>query len=410
MSGRNVWILNHYAKTPDMPGGTRHYDMARHMAQHGFDVTIFASGFDHKTKTYMKISLKEKYKIEYIGDVRFVWVNTGMYVKNDYKRIKSMFSYMLNVIKIANKFNKPNIIIGSSMHPFAVVAAWLLSKRYRARFFFEVRDLWPQTAIDMGIMKAGSLPAHLLFIWERFMFKQAEKIIVLLPNAVEYITKRGISNEKILWISNGVDLKSYENIPSLLPDYGIIPEFNMYKDKFKVAYAGAHGMANGLDIVIDTAFLLQKIDKDIQFFLIGDGPEKENLMQKAKKSKIENVCFMPSIPKKDIPSVLSHMDAFLFVLLPLNVYKYGISLNKIFDYLACSKPILMCGAASNNIIEDAKAGITVQFLDSGKLAEAIVNSKNLPAEQRIQMGKNGYEFVQKYYSSSELAKKLIKVL
>jgi glycosyltransferase involved in cell wall biosynthesis len=408
MKSKNVWILNHYAKTPDMPGGTRHYDLARHMVEQGFKVTIFASGFDHKTKTYMKVSRKEKFNIDYIGKVKFVWINTGMYQKNDYKRVKSMFSYMLNVIQIANTFNKPDVIIGSSMHPFAVVAAWLLSKRYKARFFFEVRDLWPQTAIDIGAMKASSMPARLLFIWERFMFKQAEKIIVLFPNAVDYIINKGVSGGKILWISNGVDLKLYENTPPLLPDYSIVPEFDLYESKFKVAYAGAHGIANGLDIIIDTAFLMQKIDREIQFFLIGDGPEKDKLMEKAKG--IQNVCFMPPIPKKHIPSVLNLMDAFLFVLLPLNVYKYGISLNKIFDYLASSKPILMCGIASNNIVEDAKAGITVPFPEPRKIAEAIISLKNLSEDKRKQMGENGYEFVQKYYSSSELAKKLIKVL
>ncbi|WP_422445576.1 glycosyltransferase family 4 protein [Thermoanaerobacterium sp. DL9XJH110] len=410
MAAKKIWIFNHYAITPDMSGGTRHYDLAKELVKYGYDVTIFASGFDHMTKRYVRIIPEDKFRVENYNGVQFVWVKTTPYYGNDLNRIKNMFSYALNVIRIARKFEKPDIIIGSSMHPFAVIAAWWLSKKFGSRFFFEVRDLWPQTAVDMNALKPSSPIVRLLYVWEKFMYKKAEKIITLLPNAADYITKKGISKDKIVWIPNGVDLSRYEDLNNENMDMEILKIFDEYKDKFKVVYTGAHGPANGLDMVIDAAKLMEEKDDSIQFLLIGDGPEKQNLIDKAKTFSLSNICFLDPVPKLYMPHVLKKADLLLHCLKPMDVFKHGISPNKMFDYLASGKPIIMSVNASNNIVDEARAGISVKSGDPEELVNGILKLKNMSEDERRAMGLNGYEYVKKYFSTAVLAQKMIKEL
>ncbi|EIW00670.1 LOW QUALITY PROTEIN: glycosyltransferase [Thermoanaerobacter siderophilus SR4] len=409
MSGKNIWILNHYAISPDMAGGTRHYDFGKKLVKKGFNVTIFASGFDHVTKKHLKVSAKESVREEVFDGVRFVWLNTFPYTKNDWRRVVNMISYAFRVIKVAKKFEKPDIIIGSSMHFFAPLAGWWLSRKYKARFIFEVRDLWPQTAIDMGVIKENSILAKLLYIWEKFMYERAEKIIVLLPDAKSYIAKRGVPEQKIVWIPNGVNMERFETDISIDENLEVFEAFKKYKDKFKVVYAGAHGPANGLEVVIETAELLKDY-KDIQFILIGDGVEKESLIEMANKKKLTNIVFLSPVPKKFIPTVLRKADLLLHSLKHMDVFKYGISPNKIFDYLASGRPILSNVSASKGIIEEANVGIIVPPENPKLLAEGILKIKNLSEKERNQMGLNGRKYVEQHYDIRKLTEKLIKEL
>ena len=410
LTTKNVWILNHYAISPDIPGGTRHYDLSKELTKRGIDVTIFTSGFDHGSKRYIKISPEEKRKIETYNGVRFVWLNTFPYYGNNWRRVVNMLSYGIKVLGACKGLDKPDVIIGSSLHPFAVIAAWLLSKRYKARFIFEVRDLWPQTAVDMGAIKETSLMARLLYAWEKFMYKKAEKIIVLLPNAKEYITKLGIDAEKIFWIPNGVDLERFDHPEPLEPDSEAEKAFSQHQDKVKVVYTGAHGPANGLDVVIDAAVILSKQKKPIHFFLVGDGPEKTKLIEKAEKMGINNVSFLKPVPKSQISSLLQRADILLHCLRPLNVFKYGLSPNKLFDYLASGKVIIMSAQESNEIIKRSNSGISVEPGNPEALAKGILQIMQVDPVQREQYGINGREYVERYHSIEALGEKLYSIL
>ena len=409
--GKNVWILNHYAISPDMAGGTRHYDLGRELVKRGHKVTIFASGLRHSNKKYIKVKLKELFNIENYDGVLFVWVNTLRYSGNNWRRILNMISYGIRILKVAKKFEKPDVIIGSSVHPFAVIAAWWLAKRYKVKFLFEVRDLWPLTPIEMGVIKANGIPAKLLYNWEKFMYERADNIIVLMSNAKKYMKKYNIDLKKIVWICNGINLEQFDNnsaINNLSPK--IIQEFTKYRDKFKIIYAGAHGPANGLDNVINAAILLTKESEDVHFFLVGEGIEKDKLIKKAKENNLNNVTFLNLVPKIQVPSILQKADLLLICWRNLRLYKYGISPNKLFDYLASKRPIVMSGNFSNNIVRDAKAGITVEPEDANALAEGILKIKKMSPEERRKLGANGRAYVEKHYDTRILAEKLEKIL
>jgi len=408
--GKNVWILNHYAISPDMSGGTRHYDLGKELVRRGHKVTIFASGFDHNTKKYIKVYPKERYKIEDYDGVRFVWLNTIPYYSNNWRRVLNMISYVVKVLSVCRIIKKPDTIIGSSVHPFAVLAAWWLSRKYKARFIFEVRDLWPQTAVEMGAIKTTGIPAKILYAWERFMYKKAEKIIVLLPNAKEYIEKCGINLQKIVWIPNGVDLEQFNKSVYINPSSEVTKIFEKYKDKFKVVYTGAHGQANGLEIVIEAAYFLFKKSVDVHFFLIGDGPEKKKLIKKAQERAVDNITFLDPVSKSQIPSILQQSDLLMFCLRNLDIYKYGISLNKMYDYFASGKPVIMSGDAINNIIQEAKAGITVEPENPEALAKGIVKIQEMALEERQKLGAKGRAYVEKYHNTRVLIDVLEKIL
>ena len=407
---KNVWILNHYAISPDMSGGTRHYDLGRELVRRGYKVTIFASGFDHSTKKYVKVHPKERFTIGDYNGIRFIWLNTIPYYVNNWRRVLNMISYGVRVLSVSHRVEKPDVIIGSSVHPFAVMAAWWLARRYKARFIFEVRDLWPQTAVEMGAIKATRIPAKILYAWEKFMYKKAEKIIVLLPYAKEYIKNRGINPKKVIWIPNGVNLEQFNKSVHIDPSSEAAKVFEKYKDKFKVVYAGAHGPANGLEVVIDVAYSLFKKPANIHFFLIGNGPEKEKLIKKAREKAIDNITFLDSVPKSQIPSILQQSDLLMFCLRHLGIYKYGISPNKMYDYLASGKPVIMSGNTVNDVVREARAGVTVEPENPEALARGILKIENMTLEERQKLGVNGRAYVEKYHSIRVLGDILEKIL
>lgn len=405
-----LWILNHYAISPDMSGGTRHFDLARELVKKGHEVTIFASGFDHHTRQYLKIKPGEKMRVEEYDGVRFVWVNTIPYTKNDWRRVLNMLSYGWRVLRCSRGLPKPDAVIGSSMHPFAALAGWWLARRYKAKFIFEVRDLWPQTAVDMGAMKKNSLPAKLLYAWEKFMYNKAEKIIVLLPYAKDYVASRGISPEKVFWLPNGVNLERFDHPAPLEEGSEVAEVFEQYRDKFKVIYTGAHGVPNGLDVIVEAARLIQEKSENIHFILIGEGTEKSRLKEKTQSLELTNITFCEPIPKQAIPSALLAADCLVYSIPAFNIYRYGVSLNKSFDYLASAKPVVMAGNPQNNIVEEANAGIAVEPENPEALAEAIVKIYELPEEKRIELGKNGRRYVEQFYNIKNLATNLESLL
>ena len=408
--GKSLWILNHYAISPDMSGGTRHFDLARELVKKGHEVTIFASGFDHHTRQYLKIKPGEKMRVEEYDGVRFVWVNTIPYTKNDWRRVLNMLSYGWRVLRCSRGLPKPDAVIGSSMHPFAALAGWWLARRYKAKFIFEVRDLWPQTAVDMGAMKKNSLPAKLLYAWEKFMYNKAEKIIVLLPYAKDYVASRGISPEKVFWLPNGVNLERFDHPAPLEEGSEVAEVFEQYRDKFKVVYTGAHGVPNGLDVIVEAARLIQEKSENIHFILIGEGTEKSRLKEKTQSLELTNITFCEPIPKQAIPSALLAADCLVYSIPAFNIYRYGVSLNKSFDYLASAKPVVMAGNPQNNIVEEANAGIAVEPENPEALAEAIIKIYELPGEKRIELGENGRRYVEQFYDIKNLATNLESLL
>lgn len=402
----NLWIFNHYAVTPDLPGGTRHFDLARELAKRGWQVTIFASSFQHQSCTEAKLSRKEKWKLEQIGGVRFVWIRTFSYKQNDWRRMLNMISYMIRswrlgrkLPKMATGIGKPDAIIGSSVHLLAVAAAWKVAQHYSARYIMEVRDLWPQTLVDMGRLRERSFTIKLLRALEGFLYREGDLIITLLPRANEYIKTRGISDEKIVWIPNGVDLLAFERRDRVCA----------VNTPFVVMYLGAHGEANALDVLLEAARILGSQDLvDVRFVLIGNGSEKPRLVRQASALALKNVEFRDSVAKSEVPVVLQEADATVFILNELPLYRYGVSLNKMFDYLASGKPLILAGDPINDPAKEVQCGLSVPPANPQALAEAVLQLARTSSQERVGMGARGRKYVEAHHAMPMLADRLAR--
>lgn len=393
----NIWIFNHHALTPYMSGGTRHYDFAKELIKRGHSVTIIASSFHYSKYQEMKEYKYKEYLIEKIDGVDFIWIKTPAYFGNGISRVKNMISYTYKVLKYTPKLNltKPDIIVGSSVHLFAVWAAYKLSCRFNIPFIMEVRDLWPQTLIDMGISKWH--PFIIALGWlEKFLYKKADRIISNLPYAYDYIGKF-VKKEKFIWISNGVDLSNIKYIPK---------EKN---EKFIISYTGAIGIANNLQILLDVAKKF-KNNESIYFRIIGEGAQKEKLKVFVEENNLSNVSIENFVPKNEITNILKNSDVLFLSIKDSPLYRFGISLNKLFDYMASGRVIIFAGNSKNNPIKDANAGYSIAPDDVEDLQKAILEIYNLSQEKRDAIGQKIRKYAEDNYSIEILVDKFEKLL
>lgn len=400
---KQVWVLNHYAQEPDGAGGTRHYHLADHLRNLGWQATVIAASVDHGTGKQRLLPHEIK-RLEFFNDVPFLWIKTPEYDGNGGGRIRNMLQYTWRVLlqKTTADLPRPDVVIGSSVHPFAAVAGAYLARRFKVPFVFEVRDLWPQTLIDMGRLKSSSLTAWILRKLELWLYRRAVRIIVLLPRAWEYITPLGIPKERVIWVPNGVDLSLFPRATASVSD----------SEHFTLMYFGAHGQANGLDNVLSAMKFVQEQPngRHIRLRMIGDGPLKQILIAKAREIGLINVSFEPSVPKSPIPEVAAQADAFVFNLIDVPVFRYGISSNKLFDFMASARPVIFSCDSANNPISDAGAGLTVGAGQPEVLADAILKIAATPLEERRRMGRAGRVYVEQNYSFEQLSARLAAVL
>lgn len=401
MNSKNLWILNHYANPPDLPGGTRHYDLASRLADQGYTVTLFCSNYHHKLRRYVRQVGRGGYLLERIGGLNFVWIQTPPYPGNNWKRILNMAVYALRVIPAAlrlvrrKELERPAVILGSSVHLLAVLSAYLLSRLLGAKFIMEIRDLWPQTLVDVGVLRESSPLTFLLRRLEAFLYKKAEVIITLLPEAASYLEKFGVPASQVVWIPNGVELSRYSQAEDP-------PE----KGDFEVLYLGNLGL-NALPILIQAARIIQDSGPgDIRFAIVGEGHYKSHYQALAGELGLENLSFEPAIPKLQVPERLAAADVLVSVLRDLDLYQYGISLNKLFDYLAAARPVILTGNPVNNIVAEAGCGRTAPPDDPQALADAILDLYHLTSAERLALGSKGRAYVEEHHDIRVLARRL----
>lgn len=398
---KHAWLYNHYAQEPGGPGGTRHYSIGEHLHNMGWSLSIVAASVELNTNRQRLQPLQWK-RLDRFSHTNFLWLKTPRYHGNGLGRILNMICYsLLAALPWSTKdLEKPSLIVGSSVHPLAAWAAAIVAKRLRVPFIFEIRDLWPQTLIDLGRISASGIYAKILHALEEWLCKRADKIVVLLPNASEYLTALSVERDKIIWIPNGVDLQSFPSPPP-----------KKTSDQFEFMYFGAHGTANGLSNVLKAMKHVQntKAHTHIRLRLIGDGPLKPSLIQLARKLDLENVSFEDPVKKSEIPAVASEADAFVFNLVDSPVFKYGISSNKLFDFLAGARPIVFCSNSANNPVSQANAGITVHPEKPEQLAEALIALSMKPKQELDAMGHNGREFVVNNHDYKQITKRFAEL-
>jgi glycosyltransferase involved in cell wall biosynthesis len=334
--------------------------------------------------------------------VRYVWVNTPAY-DGSLGRVKNIMSYTLKSYKKAIsecKAEKPDIVIGSSVHPLAAIIGYKIARKANCKFYFEERDLWPQTFIDFGKLSSGSPISKALYKLESFLYEKADRIIVLFDKAKDYVESRGIDHSKVIYLPNGVNLSRYKQLEeSLEMDFA----FKGLKDKFVIVYAGSHGVANHLEPVIQL-FGLLKNHPEIHLVMVGDGALKKELARKAESEGIHNITFKDPVPKSEIPYLLSKAQMGIISIMDSPLYKWGFSMNKIYDYMAAGLPIIMI--ADPGLIGSLrnKPGIHASA-DLEKIVDVIKNYSSSPEALSLE-GAYLKRYVEQHYSWRNLASKL----
>lgn len=396
----HILIIHQAFASLDEPGGTRHYEFARLLTSRGHQVTVIASPVSYITGAPLTPT-----PLPILGEgqgVRVIRARVySAHHKSFFHRLIAFFSFMLSSFWIGLGVKNVDVVWGTSPPIFQGVTAWLLARLKGAKFLFEVRDLWPQFAIAVGVLKNPVLIR--LSEWlERFLYRRADRVMVNSPGFIAHVTSRG--TRRVELIPNGAD-------PSMFDPSNNSADFrrtHQLEDKFVALYAGAHGMSNDLGVVLDAAKLLMD-EKKIQIMLLGDGKEKPALQARAKQMGLSNIIFLPSVPKSEMPNALAAADVCIAILKPLEEYKTTYP-NKVFDYMAAGRPVVLTiDGVIREVVEAAGCGKFSTPGDAKIMAETI---KYFCADRdrTRKMGLAGRAYLEKNFSRAAIGEKLMRFL
>jgi glycosyltransferase involved in cell wall biosynthesis len=396
----HILLIHQVFVRPDDPGGTRHYEMARQLVRAGHSVTILASPYSYQTGRRVTDQPKEVLEpgLEVIRCE--VW---GSVHKSFFWRTVGFFSFMISAFWQGLRLPKVEVVWGTSPPLPQVFTAWLVARLRRARFVFEVRDLWPAFAIQLGVIRNPVL-IHLSLLLEGFLYRRADRLVVNSPGFIDHLDKRGAAKSRIVLVRNGVDPAMFD--PGA--DGSAFREKYKLGRKFVAVYAGAHGISNDLGILIEAADLLRG-DSRILFILVGDGKEKPNLVLQATEKNLDNILFLPPIPKSEMAEVLAASDCGIAILKPIPLYGTTYP-NKVFDYMAAGRPVVLAiDGVIRKVVEDADAGLAVPPGNAAALADAVRNLAGDSARAR-EMGRKGRICVEREFNREEQARLMERVL
>lgn len=382
------------------PGGTRHHELARYLAQRGHDVTIIASPVSYLTG---RVGEPGEPSGGDLLDEHITILRTYTYSalhRSFIHRVFSFLSFMASSFWAGLKVGQVDLVWGTSPPIFQGVTAWALARLKGVPFLFEVRDLWPAFAIDVGVLRNPLLIKLSLWL-ERFLYRHADQMLANSPGFVEHIAQRGA--REVLVVPNGVDPFMFD------PDEngaGYRQQHDL-AGRYVVMYAGAHGMSNDLGVVLEAARLLQD-QPEIAVVFVGDGKEKPALQAQAAQMGLYNVYFLPPVPKAGMAQALAAADACIAILKPIKMYG-TVYPNKVFDYMAAGRPVILAiDGVIRQVVEEAEAGVFVQPGDPVALADAIRKLAG-DRERGVEMGLRGRKHVEAHFDRAELAGRLAEI-
>jgi len=398
---KHITIINQYIGSPYHGMEYRHYYLAKNLIKLGYKVTLISGSYSHLFSTLPIV--KGDFTKEIIDGIEYIWVKIPKYKSSkSIGRIWNMiyFTWKLRFLK---DLEPSHIIVSSpSLFPIKVAKKW--TKKFKSKLFFEVRDIWPLTLVELSNLNYSHPLIRFMHYYEKFAYRESDTIISLLPNAKEHFLENGMEDNKFFYLPNGIEIEKKEMEP--LPE-DILQQIP--RDKFIIAYSGTVGIANNLDYLLDVANLLKE-NNDIHFIILGQGGEKKRLEDRVKSLELKNFTFLNPISKEQVRTFLEYIDVAFISLVKENIFRLGVSPNKIFDYMYAKKPIIWAIEAGNNLVEEADCGISLELNNIVILKESILSLSKLSSDSIKKLGENGYNFVIQNHSYRELSRVLIKIL
>jgi glycosyltransferase involved in cell wall biosynthesis len=394
----HILLIHQSFAALDEPGGTRHHELALYLVERGHRVTVIASPVSYLTGA----SRSGQNETGQPGrlTIRRTYTYSALH-RSFVHRVFSFLSFMASSFVIGLRVPEVDLVWGTSPPIFQGVTAWALARLKRRPFLFEVRDLWPDFAVGVGVLRSPIL-IRLSRGLERFLYRQADRVMVNSPGFSQHVAQRGARWVEL--IPNGADPRMFtpeERAQDFRERHG-------FGERFVAMYAGAHGMSNDLEVVLQAAHHLRS-RPDILFVLLGDGKEKGKLVQQAQEMGLENVLFLPPVAKTEMGQALAASDACIAILKPISLYA-TVYPNKVFDYMAAGRPVLLAiDGVIRQVVEEAGAGMFVPPGDPQALAGAATALADQPEKAR-QMGRQGRRDIETRFDRAGLAQKLAEIM
>ncbi len=398
-----ILLINQAFVSPDEPGHTRHFELAKFLQSRGHELVIVASDLNYQTGK-RTVERKGVFAEQVIDGVRILraYIYPALH-RSYFWRVISFFSFMFSSVWTAFQVRDVDLVLGTTPPIFQAVSAWFVAWIRRKPFLLEVRDLWPEFGVSMGVLK-NPLVISLGRWLEKFLYARSTHILVNSPAYKEYMISKDVPEKKITFIPYGTDVDMFN--PQV--DGSSIRDELGLQDKFVVLYAGALGQANDIDTILRAVERLKPFGK-IHFVLFGDGKERPRLQNEAKRMKLTNVTFAGVRPKKDMPRVVASADVCLAILQDIPMFRTTYP-NKVFDYMAAGRAtVLVIDGITRELIESSYGGVFVQPNDDETLAETILDlSKNMDIVQ--QMGQNAREYLVKHLDRRDKLNETLSLL
>ena len=404
---KTVWIFNHFAAPPSIGQLTRHYNFAKQLIKVGYNVKVFASSAVHNTD-HNYISNGDLFVEMNENGVPFVFIKTRQYKGNRVARIINILEYYLRIFKVVKKFDRPDIIFASSFHLLACIAGIKIAKKMKIPCVCEIRDLWPETLVAYSGLKRSNPIVKILYSLEKRIYEKSDALIFTIEGGAEYVKERSIniSEENIYHINNGIELENF------LQDKNnfVFDDLDLSNnDYFNIVYAGSIRLSNSVNELIYVAERLQAKNLSIKLLIWGKGDYVEKLKSEIVDKNLTNIIYKGGVEKKYIPSILAQSDATLLHYRNSYLLNYGVSFNKMFDYLASGKPVISTVQTNYDIIEKNGAGVVSASSEIEDIVDAIVRVSTLEKDEYSKYCENAIKLAAEY-DFENLTDKLINII
>lgn len=384
----------------------RLYPIVRHLVAAGHEVSVATGMPNYPAGVVFPEYRGKRVADEYLEGARIL--RTACYTaprnQSKWTQLRSYLSFVPAAFRSGLRAGKVDVVFVTSPPIFPALAAGWLARLHHARLVFDIRDLWPDEMIACGAAREGSLPVRTVRAVERWIYRRSDRVCCTTHSIIEAVVSRGVPREKTVFLPNGADVELFRPLPRENP---VTAEYPL-QGKFVVMYSGLLGIKHGLEIMLDAARLLRD-EKEILFFLLGSGARREALEANARETGLDNVIFAGERPLEEIPYVLAGADVCISALLPEPYLQKIISV-KLFEYLACEKPVVASQEGeSARVLRESGGGIAVPPGDARAMADAILALYRDP-QRRAEMGRQGREYVEQHYSRSAWAGRLEEVL
>lgn len=389
-----IWLINHYGVPPKYYPLARPTLFAKYLEKRGHEVIIFASSAVHNSEINL-IEDGSLYRKDTVEGVKYVYIRSRQYKGNGRERICNLLEFAGRLPKVCRRFKKPDVVISTSFDPISCYLGICLAKKHRAKAIAEIADLWPETPVAYGMMKASNPIVKALRILEKKIYMAADAVIFTMEGAYQYVEEQGwtkeVPRERVHYINNGVDLEQFDKNRE---QFHIEDEDLGNKNLFKVVYTGSIRRVNNLGLLLDAAKLVK--NEKVIFLVWGDGDELDGLKARVEMERIGNVRFKGKVDKKYIPYITGCADVNFCHGENSPIVKYGLSMNKTFDYLAAGRPILTDVLSPYNPVVQCGAAVKIKAPTAESIAEAVDGMAGLTAKELAKLGSNAREGVKKY--------------